>query len=76
MNTTRYILPGLLLSVLSACLVAAPRDYGEGLLNQSPAKLLRNGQQQHAHWSGVGRIRNETQALCTASLLDTRDVSG
>lgn len=38
--------------------------------------MLTNATQQHNHWSGVGRIRNDTLALCTASLLDTRDARG
>lgn len=76
MNTLHHLISGLLLCSLSNLLIAAPRDYGEGLANASPPRMLANAQHQHAHWTGVGRIRNEAQALCTASLLDTRNDAG
>lgn len=76
MNITHFALSGVLLGSLSGALLAAPKDFGEGLVNASPARLLTNARQEHAHWSGVGRIRNEAQTLCTATLLDTRDENG
>lgn len=76
MNTFHPFIAGLLISSLSSLLVAAPKDYGEGLANASSPKMLTNAQHQHAHWTGVGRIRNEAQTLCTATLLDTRDEAG
>lgn len=75
MNITHIALTGLLLGSLSSALVAAPSDFGEGMANTSPARLLTNARHEHAHWNGVGRIRNEAQTLCTATLLDTRDAS-
>lgn len=65
-----------LLSTLPFALWGAPKDFGEGLANASPARMLSNAQRQHEHWNGVGRVRNDAQTLCTASLLDTRDDSG
>lgn len=76
MNITPLAIAWLLLSSLPSILCAAPHDFGEGLVNASPAHLLTNARREHSHWSGVGRIRNETQALCTASLLDTRSENG
>lgn len=76
MNITHRVVSGLLLGSLCATLHAAPKDFGEGLANASPARLLTNAQHQHDHWNGIGRIRNETQTLCTASLLDTRTEDG
>lgn len=70
------VLSGLLLGYLTGAAVAAPKDFGEGLTNASPARLLTNAHQEHSHWNGVGRIRNESQTLCTATLLDTRDDTG
>jgi hypothetical protein len=68
-----------LASVLSILLITAPtqaRDFGEGLVNGGPPRMLANANRQHSHWSGIGRIRNESNTLCTASLLDTRDAQG
>ncbi|TFY87738.1 serine protease [Pseudomonas nabeulensis] len=65
-----------MLTALPSTLWAAPKDFGEGLANASPARPLTNARHQHDHWTGVGRIRNESQTLCTASLLDTRDEDG
>ena len=76
MNITHIALTGLLLGSLPAALMAAPKDFGEGLVNTSPARLLTNARHEHAHWNGVGRIRNEAQTPCTATLLDTRDATG
>ena len=76
MNITHIALSGLLLGSLPGALIAAPKDFGEGLVNTSAPRLLTNACQEHAHWNGVGRIRNEAQTLCTATLLDTRDASG
>lgn len=76
MNTISVVISGLLLGSLSGLLYAAPKDFGEGLVNHHSARLLSNAQHQHDHWSGVGRIRNENQTLCTASLLDTRSAEG
>lgn len=76
MNLTNVVASGLLLASLCGALHAANKDFGEGLANSGPAQILRNARHQHDHWNGVGRIRNESQTLCTASLLDTRDESG
>ncbi|AIG04305.1 putative lipoprotein [Pseudomonas fluorescens] len=76
MNTTCTLLSGLLLASLASVLMAAPKDFGEGLANGSPPRLLTNAQNQLSHWTGIGRIRNEANTLCTASLLDTRDEMG
>lgn len=76
MKPTCRTLCGLLLSSLSTLPLASPKDFGEGLVSAGPPRMLLNAQQQHAHWNGVGRIRNDIQTLCTASLLDTRDEHG
>ncbi|TFY89758.1 serine protease [Pseudomonas kairouanensis] len=76
MNITPIALCGLLLANLPGALIAAPRDFGEGMVNASAARLLTNARHEHVHWNGVGRIRNESQTLCTATLLDTRDADG
>ena len=76
MNITHLTLCALLLGSLTGSLMAAPRDFGEGLPNSSPARMLSNARHEHDHWNGVGRIRNEAQTLCTATLLDTRDAAG
>ena len=76
MNIPHIALYGLLLASLPSTLMAAPTDFGEGLPNASPARLLTNARNEHSHWNGVGRIRNEAQTLCTATLLDTRDATG
>ncbi|PRA30327.1 hypothetical protein [Pseudomonas poae] len=76
MNIFQCCISGLLLSGLCGLLNAAPRDFGEGQANAAPARLLTNARHQHDHWTGVGRIRNQSQTLCTASLLDTRDDKG
>lgn len=65
-----------MLAALSLPSWATSGDLGEGLANASPPQLLTNATRQHNHWSGVGRIRNDTHALCTATLLDTRDERG
>lgn len=76
MKTLFSTLAGLFLAASCTGLLAASMDFGEGLLNLDPPRLLANAQQQHKHWSGVGRIRNELETLCTATLLDTRDEQG
>lgn len=76
MNIPHLAISALLLGCLSSALAAPPTDFGEGLRATSPARPLTNARRQHAHWNGVGRIRNEAQTLCTASLLDTRDEHG
>lgn len=76
MNNTCKPLCCLLLAALPLSLSAAASDFGEGLTRSSAPRLLSNADRQHNHWSGVGRIRNETLALCTATLLDTRDAQG
>lgn len=76
MNRPYSLLCCALLAALSLPLWATPGDFGEGLTSTSPPRLLTNATRQHNHWSGVGRIRNDTHALCTATLLDTRDERG
>lgn len=76
MNISTLCISGLLLGSLSGAISAAPKDFGEGLANAGPAHMLTNAHHEHDHWNGVGRIRNESQTLCTASLLDTRDENG
>lgn len=76
MNITTLCISGPLLSSLSGAINAAHKDFGEGLTNASPARMLTNAHREHDHWNGVGRIRNDDQSLCTASLLDTRDENG
>lgn len=76
MNIIPLVLSGLLIGSLSGSLGAAPKDFGEGLVNDGPARALVNSHKEHDHWNGIGRIRNQSQTLCTASLLDTRDSRG
>ncbi|NWC85560.1 trypsin-like peptidase domain-containing protein [Pseudomonas reactans] len=76
MNRPYSLLSCALLATLPLALWATPSDFGEGLANANPPRLLKNATRQHNHWSGVGRIRNDSLALCTATLLDTRDERG
>ncbi|VVO03544.1 serine protease [Pseudomonas fluorescens] len=74
----KTLYPALICALLTACPVylwGASKDFGEGLANASAPRLLTNANQQHNHWSGIGRIRND-KALCNATLLDTRDEQG
>ncbi|WP_395609561.1 trypsin-like serine protease [Pseudomonas sp. B22129] len=76
MNIPTLCISGLLLASISGALNAAPKDFGEGLANSGPARMLTNARREHDYWNGIGRIRNDEQTLCTASLLDTRDENG
>lgn len=40
--------------------------------DMAPPGLVSNFDGRFKQWSGIGRIKNQSQALCTASLLDTR----
>lgn len=46
-------------------------DYGEGLENLSPFKVLNNQDGTHDHWKGIGRVNTEGGSSCTGTLLDT-----
>lgn len=76
MNTPSSLFGALLAGVLCVPVLASPSDFGANLANLTPSRLLTNDRGQNRHWSGVGRVRNETNTLCTASLLDTRNGEG
>ncbi|MFJ7106998.1 trypsin-like peptidase domain-containing protein [Pseudomonas sp. NPDC098740] len=51
---------------------AEPRDIGEGLRNDTPAKILNNGGETYSRWSGIGLLKTPENTTCTATLIDTR----
>lgn len=66
------LIAGLCLSLAVLPLAAQTRDFGEGLVNLAPSRLLENHDGRSAHWSGIGRIEIKGEYSCTASLIDTR----
>lgn len=72
MKTKRLILLscGLALHCLTA--TARPIDYGDGLENLSPPRVLTNQESLFDHFKGIGRIRTDDGRSCTATLIDTR----
>jgi hypothetical protein len=59
-------------ALLSLSVVAQPVDFGDGLENLSPSKVLANQDGRHDHWKGIGRIQSDNGRTCTAVLIDTR----
>ena len=66
------LIAGLCLSLAALPLAAQTRDFGEGLANLAPSRLLENHDGRSAHWSGIGRLEITGEYSCTASLIDTR----
>ncbi|HEX8594657.1 MAG TPA: serine protease [Pseudomonas sp.] len=66
------IVGALLASLLPFSASAEITDFGDGLTNLSPSRILFNAQGQAKHWNGVGRIHSALGSSCTATLLDTR----
>lgn len=60
------------LSLYSLAAISQPIDYGDGMENLSPSRLLTNQQGRFDHWKGIGRIRSDDGSTCTATLIDTR----
>lgn len=58
------------LASLSA--IAQPVDFGDGLENLSPSRVLSNHDGRHDYWKGIGRILSDDGSTCTATLIDTR----
>ena len=52
------------------------RDLGEGAVNDSPSRALRNSDNFYEIWSGVGRLSLQSGETCSAVLLDTRNRQG
>lgn len=47
-------------------------DFGNGLENGSPSRVLNNQQGLNDHWKAIGRLESEGGRACTATLIDTR----
>lgn len=60
------------LSLYTLAAGARPMDFGDGLENLSPSRVLANLQGHHDHWKGIGRIQSNDGRTCTATLIDTR----
>lgn len=59
-------------ALFSLSAVAQPADFGDGLENLSPSKVLANQDGRHDHWKGIGRMQSDNGRTCTATLIDTR----
>lgn len=64
-----------LIGLLAVSAVQA-RDLGEGAVNDSPSRALRNSEHFYEIWSGVGRLSLPSGETCSAVLLDTRNRQG
>lgn len=71
MNPFHVLLTSALCSMCAPCF-ANSNDYGEGLQNLAPSKVLENTDGARDHWQGIGRLAINSGS-CTAALLDTRD---
>lgn len=60
----------LALSSLSAATLAA--DFGDGLENLAPSRILNNVDARYDHWKGIARFQSTDGRACTATLIDTR----
>lgn len=71
----KSILPASISCVLALSSLAAsaqPTDYGDGLENLTPSRVLNNQDGRHDHWKGIARIQSSLGQTCTATLIDTR----
>lgn len=58
------------LGALSA--TAQVPDFGDGLENLSPSRVLTNQNGRYDHFKSIGRIQSTDSRACTATLIDTR----
>lgn len=58
------------LGALSAA--AQVPEFGDGLENLSPSRVLTNQTGRYDHFKGIGRIQSTNGRACTATLIDTR----
>jgi Trypsin-like peptidase domain len=61
------------LSFVAATALADATDYGAGIENFAPSRLLENSDGQYDRWQGIGRLESRGNRLCTAVLIDTRE---
>jgi len=59
-------------TLCSLSTAAQPPDFGDGLENLSPSRVLNNQEGRYDHWKGIGRIQSTYGQTCTATLIDTR----
>ncbi|GAB7531655.1 serine protease [Pseudomonas sp. 3A(2025)] len=74
----KSILPASISCVLALSSLAASAqsaDYGDGLQNLMPSRVLNNQDGRHDHWKGIGRIQSDGGRSCTATLIDTRSAN-
>lgn len=69
------LIAGLCLGVGLLPLWAQANDFGDGLANLAPSRILENHDGRFSHWSGIGRIAAKNGLHCTATLIDTRSPS-
>ncbi|MBC3951472.1 trypsin-like serine peptidase [Pseudomonas folii] len=75
MKTKFSALTGCAFAVCFWAAGAHTKDFGDGLENLSPSRVLANQKGQNDHWRGIGRIESDTGRSCTATLIDTRSVN-
>lgn len=65
----------LLMTLVSVSLTAtgAPPERPEDILPVGIVKLSDHPESRSRTWTGIGRLRGENTAFCTASLIDTRN---
>ncbi|CAN7587010.1 trypsin-like serine peptidase [Pseudomonas sp. LjRoot263] len=47
-------------------------DWGEGIENFAPARLLSNADGRYNHWQSIARVKVDEGRICSGSLIDTR----
>jgi hypothetical protein len=72
MKSKRSLTLSCALSLYTLAAAAQPTDFGNGLENLTPSRVLANQQGHHDHWKGIGRIQTDDGLTCTATLIDTR----
>ncbi len=72
MKTTFSALTGCAFAVCFWAAGAHAKDFGDGLENLSPSRVLTNQNAHSDHWKSIGRIRSDDGSSCTATLIDTR----
>lgn len=72
MKSKRSLVISCALALYTLAANAQSMDFGDGLENLSPSRVLTNQLGHHDHWRGVGRIQSDDGRTCTASLIDTR----
>jgi len=72
MKSQRSLVISCALSLYTLAANAQSMDFGDGLENLSPSRVLANQQGHHDHWKAIGRIQSDDGSTCTATLIDTR----